>query len=334
MTETGLTPPGLQPQPGRTGRSRSRSVVWRRFVKPLLWIVLLLLVASAAYAAYLYFFKLDPMLDRIGTDQTVASADQASRKPYALLLLGLDTRPETGSLNTDVIMVAALNPQRKSAVVVSVPRDTYVKAAKGLPAGKANAWYAAATKGGKTSGEAVKSAFGAWLNIPIAYMATIDFRGFEDVVDALGGVRANVDMAMRYVDKADGTNIDLQPGEQKLSGKQALDFVRYRKSNQGTAESSDLERNSRQQAIVSAIIGKLQSASGIMRLGGVIDAAGDNVETDIPKSQLVSFLKTYAGISGDNIQYIHLGGDWRSPYIYVPAGELAEAQKALAATLK
>lgn len=324
-----MAEPELLPGPPER-RFRGKGGKLRRIWKLFVTLALIVVLVVASYAAYLYFFKFDRMLDRIATNEAVPKQDEASRKPIALLLLGLDSRPETGSLNTDVIMVAALNPDSKSAVIVSIPRDTYMKGAKGLPAGKANAYYAAAMRGSKAKADQqIKSVFGDWLRIPIDYAMTINFQGFSDVVDALGGITVDVDMDMRYVDKEDGTNIDLRQGEQALSGKQALDFVRYRKSNRGTAESSDLERNARQQKVVSEIIGKLKSFGGILKLGGVFDAVGGNMTTDIPKAQMKSILKTYLGINRDRIQYIHLDGDWRSPYIYVPAEQLAGAQNAL-----
>lgn len=299
----------------RTGKARKAAYAF-------LTLFIVLLIGVVGIGAYLYLFKLEPMLGRIGTDQPVPAGMSANEKPLTLLLLGVDSRPQTGSLNTDVIMVAAFNPDRKSATIVSIPRDTYLKASQGLRANKANAFYANLMASSKsTAADKIKKVFGGALNIPVDYVATVNFQGFRDIVDALGGVKVEVDMDMRYVDKADGTNINLKKGLQNLDGKNALDFVRYRKSNSGTAESSDLERNARQQMVVAGLVHKLKTPAGLLSAGDLMDAVGENVTTDIPVDQLKRMIRTYIGIDKDKMEYIHLEGDWKSPYVYISDSE-------------
>jgi anionic cell wall polymer biosynthesis LytR-Cps2A-Psr (LCP) family protein len=134
---------------------------------------------------------------------------------------------------------------------------------------------------------------------------------------------------MRYVDHADGTNINLKKGEQTLTGQQALDFVRYRKSNDGTRQSSDFERNDRQSRVLGAILDKLKSLDGVARLGNVIAAVGGNMRTDIPEAQIQNLMKTYFGLSRDHVRFIALEGTWRSPYVYLDDAKLEEAKLAL-----
>lgn len=321
------------PNPQLPSRSMRHGGVRRKPRRVLYGILGLFLIAGLAaigYAAYLYFVKVDGMINTIGTEEEVTAENSASVKPLSILVLGLDSRPETGSLNTDVIMAAALNPKTQSATVVSIPRDTYVKSMLGLRSNKANAFYPNLVAGNpKTANAQIKQVFGKLLGVQFDYVALIKFQGFADVVDALGGITVDVDMDMRYVDKADGTNINLKKGVQKLKGQQALDFVRYRKSNNGTAESSDLERNARQQLVVAEVLGKLKSAGGIAKLGSVFDAVGKNVVTDIPSSQMKDLVRTYMGIEKDNINYIHLVGEWKSPYVYVSDSDWANARQAL-----
>jgi polyisoprenyl-teichoic acid--peptidoglycan teichoic acid transferase len=325
-----------QPQlPARTGRSVPKKRKSRRVLYGIMGVLLLACLLTVGYASYLYFFKMNDMLDKIGTDEAVPAGMSAKDKPLSLLLLGVDSRPESGSLNTDVIMIVSLNPDRKSAAVVSIPRDTYIKATQGLKANKANAFYPNLMASSKsTAQDKIKKVFGSVLNVPIDYMMTVNFQGFKDVVDALGGVTVDVDMDMRYVDKADGTNINLKKGVQKLDGKKALDFVRYRKSNNGTAESSDLERNARQQLVVAEILDKLKSPTGLLKAGEMMDAVGSNVTTDMPSAQLKDMIRTYIGMSKDNIDYIHLEGEWKSPYVYVADADWQKARSALSGVLK
>jgi LCP family protein required for cell wall assembly len=172
-----------------------------------------------------------------------------------------------------------------------------------------------------------------FFDMPIDYTAVIDFQGFVDVVDALGGVNVTVDKDMRYVDTVDDTNIDLKKGEQELDGEQALGFVRYRKSNRGTAASSDFERNERQSQVLGAIADRLKSFSSVTKVGNIMDAVGDNMRTDIPASQIENIIKTYFGINRSDIRFIPLTGEWKSPYVYLDEDKLLEAKKALAEEL-
>jgi anionic cell wall polymer biosynthesis LytR-Cps2A-Psr (LCP) family protein len=139
---------------------------------------------------------------------------------------------------------------------------------------------------------------------------------------------------MRYVDRADGTNINLTKGEQVLNGEQALNFVRYRKSNAGTRESSDFERNERQARLLRAIVDKLKSFGTITKLDDIFRAVGDNLQTDIPREQINNLVKTYYDINGSRIRFIPLEGTWRSPYVYIDEDSLARAKQALAEEMR
>lgn len=317
------SPSPLLPRNKRSIRGQSRG---RTLWKWLLAIILLALAGTAAYVGYLYE-KIDTAIQRIASaGENAASTENRSA---TVLLLGKDTRKQTGSLNTDVIMVASLNPQTKSAAVVSIPRDTYIKL-NGQRAGKANSYYAEFYLADKKTAEAkIKGLIGQYLGVPIDYIMTVDFKGFEEIVDRLGGLQIEVDMAMCYRDAADGTDIQLRKGLQTLNGKQTLDFVRYRQSNCGTAPSNDIERNERQQQVLSQIIKKTLSLGGAAKIGQLIETVGDHAQTDLPAAQIKSFIGTYIGIGHDKINYIHLQGSWESPYIHVKSEELQRAREAL-----
>lgn len=337
---------GNPPSASKKAKPRRRFGWGRMF----LLLVLLVLLAAGVYIGYLLWETKDALGDISTNDNnngqvTVIPKEQSVRqKPTAIMLFGLDSRPKIGSLNTDVMMIAALNPNTKSAVVVSIPRDTRIDV-DGYKVHKANYYYAGfyntARKEGMDGQAAdldarneMKILFGQLFGIPIDYTAKINFQGFSDVVNALGGIEVNVDQDMKYVDNADGTVIDLKKGFQPLDGDQALDFVRYRKSNNGaTRESSDFERNTRQTEVIGAITDKLKSLEGISKLGGVIDAVGNNLSMDMPAKEIEYLMRTYFGIARSDIQFIALEGNWRSPYVYLDEAKFAEAKAALQAKL-
>ncbi|MFC5403033.1 LCP family protein [Cohnella soli] len=325
-----------------------RKIRWGRLI---VIVVIAIIAVLAGYAVYLYFGSYKPNLQKIAKHEdngkvvtSIPKGQKASEKPIAIALLGLDNRPATASLNTDVMMVAAFNPVSKTATVVSIPRDSDLKL-DGYKRHKANAYYALfysqAGKNDGLKGEPQKAQAMAdtremlsrFVNVPIDYTAVIDFRGFVDVVDALNGVKVTVDKDMRYVDNADGTNIDLKKGEWTLNGDQALGFVRYRKSNRGTAESSDFERNERQNQVLGAIADRMKSLGTVTKVGRILDAVGDNMRTDIPEAQIENFMKTYFGINRSDIRFLPLTGNWKSPYVYLDQDRLEEARRALSEEL-
>lgn len=313
-------------------KSKNRKTVRNTFI------TLAIIGAGAlSYAGYL-LHKADTALEQMslpgGSSSAAASpaADIQVMKPMSFLLAGVDNREGSGgSMNTDVLMLVSLNPEQRAATVVSIPRDLEMKPREyGLPSQKSNFYYAYYYNQDKDTALAkTKQLYSSMFNVPIDYMAVIDFNGFREVVDELGGLEVNVDMDMRYVDTVDGTNINLKQGLQKLNGKETLDFLRYRKSNRGTEESSDTARNERQQLVLDKLLSQMTSLGGITQWGGVLDIAGRNVKTDIPVDTLRKFILSFQKLKPDQLEFIHLDGRWDSPYIVLKEEDLTAAIAAL-----
>ncbi|QAY68311.1 LytR family transcriptional regulator [Paenibacillus protaetiae] len=307
--------------------------------------MLVVLVVVALYLGNIVK-KAGDALDTSSTvdNVTVPAAESVKKKAVGIVLLGMDTRPKGGTMNTDVMMVAVFNPNTKTATVVSMPRDTLIEL-DGYKERKANSYYAnfynqAIEEKGLSKDAAKEDARQAmsrmmskYYGIDIKYTGIINFQGFVDVVDALHGIKADVDINMRYVDTADGTNINLKKGVQTLNGQQTLDFVRYRKSNDGSNMSSDFDRNQRESQVLSLITDKMKSLNGVTKLGDVIEAVGKNFSIDMPSNEMQNMLKTYFGISSSDITLIQLEGTWKSPYVYLDESKLDEARAALQAKM-
>lgn len=300
------------------------------------------LVGAAIYAGSLVH-KADTALNLISasgpsqrapTDSKPITKDEAL-KPISFLIAGVDNREGGGgSMNTDVMMLVALNPEHRTATIVSLPRDMQLKP-ENISAQKANYYYAYYYN--KDRANAItntRTFFSELLHVPIDYMAVINFDGFRKLVDELGGLQIDVDMDMRYVDKEDGTNINLKKGMQTLKGKETLDFVRYRKSNEGTAESSDLARNGRQQQVLGQLLDKLTSFNGISQWGNVLDIAGQSVRTDVPESRIREWITQFRKLKPEHIEFVPLEGKWESPYIVPTETDLDAALTALRTRLE
>lgn len=338
----GETPPSGGRAVVRKPKRKKKATVGLILFRIVLILMILVLFAIIGYGASL-LLKAQDMIDEIGPPDPVAPEDKANVRPLSILLLGTDYREELRSANTDVIMIATLNPNSKSATLVSIPRDSYIDPDDLAPA-KANSFYAAYLYGNLKSApkdrderqkfamENVKKLYGDFLDIDIDYVSIVDFQTFVDVVDAYGGLTIDVDQNMCHRDNADGTNINLKKGVQQLDGKKTLDFVRYRMSmncSPKTKESNDFERNARQQQVISKLLDKITTPQGLLNLSSVFDAVAKNVKTDIPSVQIESLIKTYVSIDLDKIEYVHLEGRWDGKYVRLSDEDVAMASERL-----
>lgn len=307
-------------------RKQTRRKQWRRI---LTWITLFTIVAiGGVAAAVVYQFNLalnevtnDPY-QTPGTDEK--QTEYKSEEPLSFIILGRDTREGTGSLNTDVMMVAVANPKTQNVTLLSLPRDTRVKIPGYRGYHKINAVFAngeAERRKAEARGEIptengitlTKKTLEAMLGIPIQHYVEVNFEGFKAVIDELGGVEINVDRKLVYDDPADGTHIYLEPGLQVLNGEQALGYVRHRLDNRGPKYySSDFDRNRRQQEVVKAVVNKLVSLEGIPKILNVINTASQYVRTDLSKEQIKGLVYDFRGFNAANLVVLENGAVWNS----------------------
>ncbi|WP_106768331.1 LCP family protein [Paenibacillus faecalis] len=316
--------------PPRKKKSRVKS-----FFKFILIVMLLAVLGVAVYAGSLYL-KIENSVLNTGNDKKVAPEESAQVKPLTMLLLGSDHRPKTGTNLTDVVMVVSMNPKTNSATLVSLPRDATLQLEGYKSNKKLNSFYASFKAQEKDTGisaeDQMKKMLGKYLDVEIDYATVIDFQGFRDVVDALGGVNVNVQYDMCHRDSIDGTDINLKAGPQKLDGDEALDYVRYRKSmncSPKTKESNDFDRNARQNEVLHSMIDQMKSFGGATKAFKVIDAVDDNMKTDLEKDQVKNMIKTYYDINTEDVKFVPVTGEWRSPFVYINESELEKAKQAL-----
>ena len=190
-----------------------------------------------------------------------------------VLLLGVDATD--GVRRSDTIMVAHIDAKTKSISIVSIPRDTLV-VIPGVRLDKINHAYAF---GGPELACATTSNF---LQIPINYYIKVNLDGLEKLIDRLGGITLNIEKRMYYVDYAGGLNIDLKPGLQTLTGKQAVGYLRFRHDNL-----SDFGRITRQQKFLDAVATQIKQTRGISQTYNIILDFAGSVETNLSASQMM-----------------------------------------------
>ncbi|NYI06417.1 LCP family protein [Allostreptomyces psammosilenae] len=295
----------------RAGRRRRRTLTA---------VTAALLVVLGTVAAGLWF-RLDGKLSTVdlgallGDDRPAKTATGATD----ILVLGTDTRAgdngevvggsEKGAGRSDTAMVVHLAEGRRSATVVSIPRDTLVDrppcvTPEGHTAPREGqvAFNTAYATGGPAC--AVKTVE-AMSGLRVDHVVAVDFAGFAEIVDALGGVEITVDQAIHdpYSD------LDLAPGTHRLDGEQALAFVRTR---HGVGDGSDLGRIELQQRFLRALVAEV-GGTGLLgdppRLYRVAEATAEAVTTDEELrslDDLVSLARSLSGLREDAVRTVTL----------------------------
>jgi LCP family protein required for cell wall assembly len=269
-----LAPVAIYQQPPTPPRSRSSLAL-----RILGWSVLVLavLVGGTASGAYLYLHESVAAVapKSVEVKRVLKSLDvPLPGQPATALVIGYDHRGNEAKgapSRSDTLMLVRADPGQKTISMLSFPRDLQAEIhcpGRSNFVDKINAAYSAC--GAQGSLETVRALTG----VPINYIITVNFRGFRQMVDRMGGVWMDVDR--RYFNDHGGptgyAKINLQPGYQRLTGLRALDFVRFRHTD------SDLYRNARQQLFVRAFKDQIESAFSITRLPQLVKVITSNVE--------------------------------------------------------
>ncbi|MBU4555625.1 MAG: LCP family protein [Actinobacteria bacterium] len=266
--------------------------------------LVLIFLALAAVAGVFYVRSINSkMQDTFKTDK---KADAALDKPVAekrgepfyVLLMGVDSREIGEAARSDTLIIARIDPKQQRVTLVSIPRDTRVS----IPGhGKTKINAAHAYGGPALVIETVKDITG----LPISHYAEVDFKGFKDVVDALGGVTVTVpediyDMkAANHVTSA----AKLSAGTQVLDGAHALTFVRSRQFPRG-----DLQRIENQQTFLKAVLKESLKPGNVLRLPSVVSAIADSATTDLSVGDLLSIANQMKGMDSDALEAVTMPG--------------------------
>ncbi len=235
--------------------------------------------------------------------------EQADTGIVNILLLGVDE----GGMRSDTIMLASLNGRTGRLSVLSIPRDTrvlvgrsYQKINAAIGIGAQEVRKGNMKEPEELSVQKVKLLTG----LPIHYFMSVNFDGFMKIIDALGGVEFDVPFRMKYDDPIQNLHIDLQPGLQTLNGKQAHDFVRFRKGNPGYPgyAMGDLGRVEAQQAFIKALIEQKVTAKNILKADEIFEVVCQNVRTNYTARDLVKHLGSIRKISADTMNMYQLPG--------------------------
>ncbi|MBQ2890600.1 MAG: LCP family protein [Clostridia bacterium] len=229
------------------------------------------------------------------------NTEKENRRTF--LVLGTD-KEET---RTDLILLCQYNEKNNHLSVLQIPRDTRVENGRGDK--KINSAYGS-KNGIKTLKNEVEKVTGIY---PDNYFV-INFKGFRQLIDAIGGVEFDVPVDMKYTDPVQNLVIDIDKGYQTLDGKKAEMFMRFRQNDDhsGYAE-GDIGRLKAHKSFYRATIDKLLSFNGVFNIGEIIDVARDNVKTDFTLSDLFRYMGDIRKLNENSVEIVMLPG--RGEYI-------------------
>jgi len=241
-----------------------------RILKVLIAIVLLILVAGGA----VFYFIVQP--PAIETGAEVEEKVERATGVYNVLIVGTDKV----ALNTDTILVLSLDTTQHKVNVMSIPRDTMSNVSRKVK--KINAAYAV---GGKGNIDQLKTEIRYLMGFEVDNYIVVNLDAFEEIIDALGGVKIDVQRDMHYEDPYQDLYIHIEKGEQILNGEEAIGFVRYRK---GYAE-GDLGRVKAQQQFIEALAKQVATPATVGKLPKLSSIILENMTTDLTTGELIWF---------------------------------------------
>ncbi len=211
-----------------------------------------------------------------------------------ILVMGIDS-PEGFDARSDSINLVRIDYSRNRIGILAIPRDLMVD----IPGhGRDKINHAHVYGGPELSCETVS----ALLNVPVKKYIQLNFPMFVKLIDELGGVTLDVEKPLHYDDYASGLHVHLRPGPQRLSGYQAMGYVRFRHDR-----SSDWGRIDRQHRFFKAVAQQLGSPRNFVRFPHMLMETASGIGTNLDVSEMIKISM--------RVPSIYKTGEVRSGYI-------------------
>ena len=269
-------------------------------------LVILVIFGGAAAGKFLYSGNLPESLSGL--------FDRVGGGKVNFLMMGLDG----GGTRADTIMVASVDRKNKTVKILSIPRDTKVEVnGKTI---KINA-----TMGYQSREELMISKIKEITGLPIHYYAAVDFEGFKEIIDILGGVDIDVPFDMNYDDPAQNLSIHLKKGMQHLDGQAAHDYVRFRHNNNGSAPGDyalgDPGRIHAQQEFLKELVRQKLQPQYLAKAPQLAKAISEHVQTNFSVAEGMKYMRMLKKMDAESLETHMLPGGSKmiggaSYYIY------------------
>jgi LCP family protein required for cell wall assembly len=297
-----------QPRPG----------LWKRLAVG----AALVVFATAGATAVAGFKEVDSVVDALKVRPELKLGNELAEtdpgKPQTIMLLGSDRRPADnveGGLGarSDTIILVRLDPSKNATAMMSLPRDLKVEI-PGHGTDKINAAYDLG--GPKLTLRTVKNLTGLRIN----HVINVDFRGFWQAVNAIGCVYADIDR--RYFNNNPGyAYIDVEQGYQRMCGRKALQYVRFRH------EDNDLVRSARQQDFIRQAKQQIGASELFRNRDRLIKIFGRNTTTDAglrTRSEVLRLLKLAVFSVGRPVREVHFEGQVGPSFVTASSAKVQE----------
>lgn len=192
-----------------------------------------------------------------------------------ILIMGVDARSAEEKSRSDTIILTSINVEKKENAMVWIPRDTRIELNNHYDRINSVNY----TKGPETACDVV----GKLLDTTVDYYVIINFSGFAEIIDILGGVTIDVESDMYHPDPDPKLSINLSKGRQKLNGEDALRYVRFR-----GGPTADIGRTGRQQKFIKALTEELLKSNTLFKLPQLIPKIAENISTNIPARDMLN----------------------------------------------
>lgn len=253
-----------------------------------------------------------------------------------ILIMGFGGAGHDGAYLTDSMMVMSLLPQSHHTTLISVPRDLWVQVPEGSGNyGKINSVYenaASATNANPVAGgNAAAQKVSLITGLDVKYWITINFAGFREFIDSIGGVDVYVpdSFSSKYPANDDPSinpnwiTVHFSKGMMHMDGQTAIEYARARYVFDNPAESTDFARSARQQIIMKAALSKIKSVSTWPSMYSALSALEKTIYTNLSLADLAQFaLKMdlnnahHVGLSNQNVLMDSTSSDGQ--YILLP----------------
>ncbi len=233
------------------------------------------------------------------------------RGVQTFLLMGSDKRDGDATWRTDVVIIAVLDQKRNRVDMISVPRDLYIEDPPRQDSNKINTfdyWGEQERPGGGP--ELMKQIVLSYFGIPIDHFVRLQFSGFSQIVDAMGGIDVYVPCPLYDIRPEENLYLNLQPGHHTLDGEQALAYVRSRE------QGGDLSRVERQQQVLIALKQKFTVRNMVSQIPSIYTTVRKAVDTDIGIFDAVALARLAYSMNFENISVLtlrpheHFEGGW------------------------
>ncbi|MBE6068934.1 MAG: LytR family transcriptional regulator [Clostridium lundense] len=269
------------------------------------FLIAFFLIVAAVGGFYVYLLNFSNNSSKLPSPNISKQVEKD--EPVNILVMGVDIgNPENSGepKRTDTIILLHYNPVSQKAEMISIPRDTLIQIN-----GKNQKINAAHAFGGvNLLVEEVEEL----LSIDVNYYAKVDYDGFRNVIDSIGGVDVTIPNNMYYDDASQNLHINFKKGENvHLDGKKAEEFFRWRQNNDGTGlANGDIGRIENQHMLMEKIIDKFKSPAILLRIPSLMSALPKYVETNMNPDEIIKYAYNFGyKVDKSNMKMTTLQGE-------------------------